>query len=104
MRNAILILAVTGILGMGASESQAHVPDRCRRLFTLAGKATQEVVRKNEKVRALVNRLEPSRARHYNWFDEFERLANATSNLLRAMTYQYLALDKAIKCVARQGD
>ena len=96
---AIIIIAIVLCV---ATAAEAHVPDRCRRLFIQAGKETQEVVRKNEKVRSIVNRLRPERARRYDWFDEFERLTNATSNLLRAMTYQHQALTKAINCVAKR--
>ena len=95
------IATILATIFCGISMAQAHMPDRCRRLFIQAGKETQEVVRKNEKVRSIVNRLRPERTRHYDWFDEFERLADATSNLLRAMTYQHRALTKAINCVAK---
>ena len=74
-----------------ASQAEAHMPDRCRRLLITAERETREVVRKNDSARALIKRKEPPR-----------RLMDAAEKLLRAMAYQNMALGKVLNCLAKR--
>ncbi len=83
-------LIVFATLLCTASLVEAHMPDRCRRLLLAAERETREVVRKNESARALIRRKEPP-----------DHLMDAAEKLLRAMTYQNMALGKVLNCIAK---
>ena len=92
----IIILALTLSI---TSSAQAHVPLNCNKLFDDISQKLQNAVRNSKRISALIQNIEPNRTRHYNWFDQYERLAIAIVNFLGALSEQNIALKKAIKCV-----
>ena len=91
---AIIILAASLCV---ASAAEAHISMKCRKLLIAAAKETRIVVRNNKRVQAAINRLGWIKAKRY----DYERLMDVTAQLLGALTSQFVAMERAINCVAK---